>query len=96
MIPAGLPTGMQWSKLPGTEWTPRIGGLPTGVVESAGLQRLLAAVGVLVVIAFLAGALWALGTETLVSGRQVAAVVALVVAFGSLAAVVAFSVATTE
>lgn len=87
---------MQWSKLPGTEWTPRIGGIPTGVVESTGLQRLLAAVGALVVVAFLAGAVWALGTETLVSGRQVAAVVALVIAFGALAAVIGFSVTTTE
>ena len=87
---------MSWSRLPGTEWTPRIGGIPTGVVESAGLQRLLAAVGALVVVAFVAGALWTLGTETLVSSRQVAAVVALVVALGPLAAVVAFSVTSTE
>jgi hypothetical protein len=87
---------MPWSRLPGTEWTPRIGGIPTGVVESTGLQRLLAAVGSLVVVAFAVGALWTLGTETLVSSRQVAAVVALVVAFGALAAVVAFSVTTTE
>ena len=96
MYPVGLPGSMQWSKLPGTEWTPRIGGIPTGVVESMGLQRLLAAVGALVVLAFAAGALWALGTETLVSGRQVAAVVALVVAVGSLAAVIGFSVTSTE
>ncbi|MEF8888232.1 MAG: hypothetical protein V5A30_10525 [Haloarculaceae archaeon] len=87
---------MSWSRLPGTEWTPRIGGIPTGVAESMGLQRLLAAVGVLVVVAFAVGALWTLGTETLVSSRQVAAVVALVIAFGALAAVVAFSVTTTE
>ena len=96
MYPVGLPESMQWSKLPGTEWTPRIGGIPTGVVESMGLQRLLAAVGALVVVAFVAGALWALGTETLVSGRQVAAVVALAVAVGSLAAVIGFSVTSTE
>lgn len=96
MFPVGLPPRMQWSQLPGTEWTPRIGGIPTGVVESTGLQRLLAAVGGLVVVAFAVGALWALGTETLVSSRQVAAIVALVVAVGSLAAVVAFSVRTTE
>jgi len=87
---------MSWSRLPGTEWTPRIGGIPAGVVESTGLQRLLAAVGALVVAAFVAGALWTLGTETLASGRAAAAVVALVVAVGPLAAAIGFSVTRTE
>ena len=87
---------MQWSRLPETSWTPRIGGIPTGVVESTGLQRLLGALGVVLVVAFVTGALWTLATETLVSGRQVAAVLALVVTVGSLAAVIGFSVTSTE
>jgi hypothetical protein len=86
---------MSWSKLPGTSWTPRIGGVPTGVVESTGLQLLLGALGAVLVSAFVAGALWTLGTVTLVSGRQVAALVALVVAVGPLAAAIGFSVMTT-
>ncbi len=86
---------MSWSKLPGTSWTPRIGGVPTGVVESTGLQLLLGALGAVLVSAFVAGALWTLGTVTLVSGRQVAALVALVVAVGPLVAAIGFSVMTT-
>lgn len=86
---------MSWSKLPGTSWTPRIGGVPTGVVESTGLQLLLGALGAVLVSAFVAGALWTLGTVTLASGRQVAALVALVVAVGPLVAAIGFSVMTT-
>ncbi len=85
---------MSWSKLPGTSWTPRIGGIPTGIVGSTGRQWLLGALGAVLVFAFVAGALWTLGTVTLASGRQVAAIVALVVAVGPLAAAIGFSVTT--
>ena len=72
-----------------------MGGIPTGVVGSTGLQWLLGALGAVLVFAFVAGALWTLGTVTLASGRQVAAIIALVVAVGPLAAAIGFSVTTS-
>jgi hypothetical protein len=87
---------MSWSQLPGTDWAPRIAGIATVPTDSMPLQRLLAAVSVLAVAAVAVGALWALFTGTLVSGRQVPAIIALVFSLGVFAAVVGYSVTSTE